>query len=180
MTIIRDPQTGVGQNVTKDGYAKVLAIIEAGFEHASEENSLAFSWASTYSATAADEIISVQNDDNDRHLHISHIEIGGASTALFTLFEVTSGTPGGTPVTAQNLNLDSAMVAEETAFGNAAVTGSLSGNTLAVKHVPANDSILINTKSGLILAKNDIIAITVGSNSVVAVTIYGFYSDLPD
>ena len=180
MTVIRDPSTNVGQNVTKDGHAEVLAIIEAGFEHASEESGLAFSWASTYSATAADEIISIQSDDNDRHLHISHIEVGGASTALFTLFEVTSGTPAGTTITAQNLNLDSGRVAEETSFGNAAVTGSLTGNTLSVKHVPANDSVLMNVKAGLILSKNDIIAITVGSNSVVAVTIYGFYSDLPD
>ena len=180
MTVVRDPRTGTGQTVTKDGHAEVRAIIEAGFEHASEESGLAFSWASTYSATAADEIISIQNDDNDRHLHLTHIEIGGASTALFTLFEVTSGTPAGTTITAQNLNLDSGKVAEETSFGNAAVTGSLAGNTLAVKHVPANDSVLLNIKAGLILAKNDVVAITVGSNSVVAVTIYGFYSEDPE
>ena len=180
MTVVRDPRTGIGQNVTRDGHAEVLAVIEAGMEHASEEDGLAFSWPSTYSATAADEIISIQNDDNDRHLHITHIEVGGASAALYTLFEVTSGTPAGTPITAQNLNLDSGKVAEETSFGNAAVTGSLSGNTLAVKHVPANESRLLNVKAALILAKSDIIAITVGSNSVVAVTVYGFYSDLPD
>ena len=180
MTVIRDAATGTGLTITEDGHAEVVAIIESGLEHQSEENGLAFSWVSTYSATAADEIISIQNDDNDRHLHISHIEVGGASTALFTLFEVTSGTPAGTTITAQNMNLDSGKVAEETAFGNAAVTGTLTGNTLAVKHVPANDSRLMDLKSGLILAKNDIIAITVGSNSVVAVTVYGFYSDLPD
>ena len=180
MTVIRDPLTADGVRVTKDGHLTTVAITESGFEHASEEDGAAFSWASSYGASAAEEVISIQNDDNDRHLHISHIEVGSDLASLFTLFEVTSGTPAGTTITAQNLNLDSGKVAEETSFGNASVTGSLSGNNLGFVYVPASQSKTIELLSGLILAKNDIIAITQGSSGICAVNIYGFYSDLPD
>ncbi len=179
MTVIRDPLTGDGVRVTKDGHATVVAITETGFEHASEEEGLAFSWVSSFGALAGEETISIQNDDNDRHLHISHVEYGNDLATLLTFFEVTSGTPGGTSITAQNLNLASGKVAEETAFGNLAVTGSLSGNNLGLGYVPASQSVRFDWLSGLILAKDDKFAITQGSSGICAVTVYGFYSEEP-
>ncbi len=174
--VLEDPATGRGMNVTSDGHGEVVAITEAGFEHASEKDGLSFSWNSTYSATGGQEIISIQNDDNDRHLHIVSVMVSSDTSSLFTLFEVTSGTPAGTTITGQNLNLDSGKVAEETAFGNASVTGGLSGNTLSLAYVATGDSEMMHLDSALILAKNDVVAVTLATSGVAAITVNGFYS----
>ena len=179
MTVTRDPVTGTGQKVTSQGQAVVRAITETDIENASNEG-LAFSWSSTYSATGGQEIISLQNDDAGRHLHISRIQISTDTASLFTLLEVTSGTPGGTGITAQNLNLDSGKAAEETAFGNASVTGSLTGNILELLRVGADGIGLMDLQSSLILAKNDIVAITMATTGVPAVTIFGHYETLSE
>ena len=86
------------------------------------------------------------------------IEFGAGTTTEWQVIEVTSGTAGGTTITGQNYNLSSGVVAEETAFGNAAVTGGLTGNTLLRLRTNANDTFSQSTQ-GLILGKNDEVAI---------------------
>ena len=104
--------------------------------------------------------------------------VSAATTTEWEIIEVTSGTPAGTSITAQNINLVSGVVADETAFGNAAVTGSLSGNTLYRVQTSANDVAEIRAQ-GLILGKNSIIAITAhfldGGTATTTVSVIGHY-----
>lgn len=156
--VIRGSDSSRGVKVNKEGFLNVQAVVESDLEHASESG-LAFIWTSEYRATNEDEIIYIQNTDSDKALLLEMIEFGSASTTLWELIEVTSGTAGGTTITAQNYNLSSGVVADETAFGDASVTGTLTGNTILKLQTNAGDTFSQSTL-GLILGKNDDIAIT--------------------
>jgi hypothetical protein len=162
-------------NVNDDEQLQVRAITESDLEFASESKGKAYSISSTYAATAGDEVISFKNTSQTDCFILDEITVGSSVASSLTLFEVTSGTAAGTTVTPQNLNLSSGNSAAATAFGNASVTGSLTGNTLLLDTVPANTSILLDLRGALILGQDDEIAITAGATGTVYVTLIGHY-----
>ena len=89
---------------------------------------------------------------------------------------MTSGTAAGTTLTYQNPNLDSGISNNGTFFGNASVTGSLSGNALFGVSVLANTQHDTFLEGSLQLANTDEIAITVtGTSPTVYITVIAFW-----
>jgi hypothetical protein len=168
--------TGNIPDVTDDHQLKIIGAVESDLEYASEVKGKAYTWTSSFATGGTDvEVISIKNTSSTDILVIDEIVVASVLTCVFTLFEVTSGTAAGTSITGQNLNLSSGLSASATAFGDAAVTGSLSGNTLAYESVAATDSQTLDTKGGLILGQDDEIAITASANTTVYVTVIGHY-----
>jgi hypothetical protein len=167
---------GHESHVNQDNQLVVRAISQPDIEFVSEEKGRAFSWTSTFTTGGANqEIISIKNTDTTRDLVIKEIVVSSSVNQVWTLFEVTSGTATGTTITAQNLNLGSGKVASSTAFGNAEVTGSLSGNNLLYACSPAVEEVELDIMGSLILGLNDEIAITASSAGTVYATVLGFY-----
>ena len=145
--------------------------------YVSRDDGQAYSFTSAFTADTGEEIISIKNTSATKPLFIWRVTLSAANAAVFTTFQVTSGTSGGTPITAANLNLTSANAAEATSYGDAQVTGSLSGTRLLLSRVGAGDEKIINTDGAIILGQNDEIAITyTGSTGLVECTVEGFYS----
>jgi len=99
---------------------------------------------------------------------------------VWTLFEVTSGTAGGTTITPVNLDLNSGIIAQATCFGNAAVSGTLSGTTLGYGVANHDIEAEMLVEGSLILAENDEIAITVteaDAPAAVYVTVIMHYEE---
>lgn len=171
--------TGVLAKVTADNRLRTDGVSEGPLEHASDLGDAAFFYSS-YSATAADEIISIKNGESAKQLHLTRMLITATGEALFTIFEVTSGTAAGTTLTYQNPNLDSGTINSGTFFGNAAVTGSLSGNTLFTVGVSAASvQADIFLEGAVILANGDEIAITCDGSVTPYLTVIGFWK-LPE
>ena len=171
--------TGNIPDVTDDHQLKITGSVESDLEYASEVNGKAYSWSSSFATAGTDvEVISIKNTSSSDVLVIDEIVVCATGACVFTLFEVTSGTAAGTTITGQNLNLSSGLSAPATSYGNAAVTGSLSGNTLGYQCVTAGDSTILDTKGGLVLGQDDEIALTASANTTVYVTLIGHYKEL--
>lgn len=176
-TVVRDPQSGVGQNVTPDGHAETLAIIVPTIEHISDETGLAFAWSSTFVTGANEEYFSLQNDATDLFLHIDYMYVGSIILAVSTANLRTSGTAAGTTVTGRALNNDKGKTAEATAFGDAEVTGTLVGNIIAHILTPADDMRLIDFRGAVILGKNDVFFLSGVTATTYFSTVYGHFDE---
>ena len=163
----------------KDNRLLVDSIAVGPLEHASEApRGDAAYFVSTYTATGGQEVISIKNDESAKKLHITRLFLASTAQTIWTLFETTSATAaGGTALTYQNPNLTSGTNNSVTAFGNAEVTGSLTGNTLGLFSTTAEVMAQIFLEGSLILGKDDQIAITADVNGTVIVTIIGFWDD---
>ena len=175
MAIIKSGDNGNVANVTDEKKLEVAAVSESSLEFASKSNSCAFSWVSTYAATGGDEVISIKNTSTSKALIIDEVVVGCSAASVFTLFHVTTGTAAGTVLTARNLDLSSGGTAPDTAFGNASVTGGLSGTTVAIDGVTAGMFEPLDLKGSLVLRQNDEIAITSSVTGTVYVTVIGHF-----
>ena len=164
-------------NVNSKGRLEVAAFSEEAIQDATDIGN-AYTISSTYSATAAQEVIYIQNTSATLHFHVTDIVAGSDANTLWTLFKVTSATAaGGTAITERNRRLSSSDNAPMNSFGDADVTGSLTGNALDRWYTLADTSAFIYPlRGGLRLDENDALAITADANGVVAVTIAGFFS----
>jgi len=175
--ILNDPLTGNAVRVTKDGEQLSLAVSEAEIEFVSHEKGLAFIATSTYSATGGEEILSIRNDNADLDMIVQNITVSTSASGVFTLFEMTTGqTPAGTTVTPVNLNLGSAVVAQATCFGNASVTGSLSGTTLTAHDVGTSTPYTFDLHTALIIPKDSTIVLQAATTGVVYADIVFYYA----
>ncbi len=145
----------------------------------SEEEGQAYAWISTDATSAGEESISVQNTSTDKNLHISKIIVAGVQATIHAALLVTGGTPAGTPITGVNLNKASSNTAAATAFGDAAVTGSVVGDIIAQAYHVALGSAVIDFDGAVILGQDDTIAVrtVAGTDGIVYVTVLGFYDD---
>ncbi len=152
------------------------AVSEGPLEAASDKGNAAFFY-STYAATSGDVVLFIKSTEADLHLHITRFILTTTVDARFDVFEVTSGTAAGTTLTYQNPNFDSGSERSSTLFGNAAVTGSLTGNTLFSISVLANTTVQSFIEGAIQLRNDDQIAVSViGTSPTVYVTIIGFWS----
>tara|TARA_R110000851_G_scaffold88011_2_gene191829 strand:+ start:143 stop:679 length:537 start_codon:yes stop_codon:yes gene_type:complete len=175
MSVIKSGQNGNTANVNDQGQVEVASVTETSLEYASKTNNKAYSYVSTYAATAAQEVIYIKNDSTLDLLIIDEVVIGSSVANVFTLFEVNSGTAAGTVLTAENLNLSSGNSAPSSSFGNASVTGSLSGIPIAIDGVGAGDFETLDMKGSLVLGQNDEIAITAAATGTIYVTVIGHF-----
>jgi len=172
---------GAGSNqearVNSQGRLEVAAFSESAIQDAADLGN-GYTITSTYNATAGQEVIYTQNTSASLHFHVTDIICGSSADVLWTLFKVTSATAaGGTALTERNRRLSSADNAPMNSFGNADVTGGLSGNTLDHWYTLADTSAFAYPfRGGLRLDENDAIAITADANGIVVVTIVGFFA----
>ena len=165
---------GFSAQVDDEGHFVVDAIILSELAHQSEAHGLAMSITSTYLTTiASQEMFSFQNTA-DEHFHVNEITFGSSIANTFALIEVTGGTPAGTTISAQNLNLISGVAKSHVAFGNGDA-GVLTGNILGKWRVPASQAISFDLQDAIVLGTNDIIAVEVFVIASVEVTLTGFW-----
>lgn len=156
---------------------QVRALAETSIAHHSSKKSSASYWNSTYSATGGEEVIYIQNTES-RKLHLSKMIISSSVTSLWTLFRVTSATAAaGTAITPVNPSLSGGTPGQENSFGNASVTGSLSGDTLLVGSIGVA---LVDDRydfgGAIILNENDAVALTLTTTGVPQVHIEGYWA----
>lgn len=178
----------VGRNnnvadVNENGLQLVEALALDPMAYYSKEGSAAY-WNSTYSVTGGQEVLYIQNLES-RGLHIARMRISSTVASLWTLFKVTSTTAaGGTAITPVNPNLSAGTPGLENSFGNASVTGSLSGDTLMVgSHAleSATTATLMEQKThefggAIILGENDAIALTLTTAGVIQLQVEGYWA----
>lgn len=177
MGLIIEDGSGSGRKaaVSDSLRLKVDAVTRREITEISEDKGAAFSFTSTFTTTGGDEeVIAIKNDDSEV-LDIDSIMLSSSVAQQWTIFEVTSGTTAGTTLVPFNLNLTSGVTKSNTSFGNAEVTGGISGTNIYVVRTVVDGSAIITPGGDLILGTGDDIAITASAAGVVAVTIIGFW-----
>ncbi len=177
--INRDGTTFQGQKILSDGQAVVRAITESEMEHVSAAESGAFAWSTTFATGGTDrDVLTIQNDHASKDLIIQQIALGAAGAGVFTVGNVTSGTPAGSTVTPICLNRGAIRTAQATAFGNAEVTGSVAtANIWTVPVVADAVPYVINTDGALLLGKDDIFGIACSTSVTINITVVGYFAD---
>ena len=164
--------------VDSDSNLATRAVIELDFEHVSEHERQAYVATSTYNATGGQEIIYLQNTSSTLNLHIERVVCSTAATGIFTLFRVTSASAaGGGAITPLNLFLGSANAAAVNAFGDAEVTGGLSGTTIDAQDIPTVTPYDLELNGALILPQNEAVAITAEVSGIVFASIFFFFEE---
>ena len=173
--VLKSGDSGNVAKVDRDSRLFTRAVSEGPLEEAAAERGYAAFWASTFATSGADETtISIKNTDA-KALHIERIFVAALAACKWTLFEVISGTAAGTELTPVNSDLGSAVVNNETSFGNAEVTGALTGNTMFIASTVADAMAEIYLEGSLILQNGDEIAISASAITTVYVNIIGFW-----
>ena len=100
-----------------------------------------------------------------------------SAIATWDLLEVTGGTPAGTVLTFINPNMASGTVNTATAFGNAAVTGSVVGDTIMLLRTLADTSYEFFIEGAIVLGNTDKFAISFSASATVYLTVGGFWEE---
>ena len=164
-------------NVNSKGRLEVAAFAEEAIQDATDLGN-AYTISSTYGAAKNEEVIYIQNTSASLHFHVTDILAGNSVNTVWTLLKVTSSTAaGGTAITERNRRLSSSDNAPMNSFGDASVTGGLTGNTLDQWYTLAKDTpVIIPFRGGLRLDENDAIAVMIDEAGTVVVTIVGFFA----
>jgi hypothetical protein len=174
--VIESANNGNKASVSGDSRLKTSGKTNPRIFYVTRDDEQVYSFTSAFSANTGEEVISVKNTSDTLNLYIQEIIVSSVNAAEWELLHVTSGTAAGTTVNGKNMNLASNNVAAATSFGNAAVTGTLAGETIAKERSVAGDSIEFRLKSSLALGKNSEIAITyTGSTGAVDVFILCYF-----
>ncbi len=157
------------------GQQEVSALALAPMDFYSLRGQAAY-WNSTYSASGGQEVIYIQNTES-RRLHIAKMILSTSVVSLWTLFKVTSATAAaGTALTPVNPDLSLGTPGQENSFGNASVTGSLTGTTLFVGSAGiALQDFAYDFGGAIILSENDAVALTLTTTGVPQVHIEGYW-----
>jgi len=131
-------------------------------------------FCSSYTATGGDEVLYVKNTTSLGSLTIVRIELASSVNQIWTLFRQTSGTAAGTNLTvvagASGLN------GTTIALGNAAVTGTVAGDTFMQPATLAATSRVVEfPPNALILEPGDAIAIDASATGIIYATIIGIW-----
>ena len=165
---------GFSASVDDEGHLTVDSIALTEMAHQSDDHGLAFSMVSTYVTTAVNrEMVYLQNDAEE-NMHIENLSLASSIVNIATILEVTGGTPAGTTISPQNLNLISGVAKSFTAFGNGDVA-VLTGNSLWAGRVPISQSINVSFSGALILGTGDGIAVSWDIAASVEVVIFGYW-----
>lgn len=169
--------TGNGNEAKVDDkkQLRVHSISESIFQDASDVDGQAYSFYSTYAATADDNVIYIKNIHTDKHLHIQNINVSSDVASVWALSEVTAGVAAGTTLLGKNLNLSSGNTAQATSFGNAAVTGITTIVPITAISSAAGATEFFNLRGGLIISANDEIVVDTSATGTVHITVLAFY-----
>ena len=173
--VIKDGLTS--QTVRIDSAGRMLGstISEGPLEEATDTGEAIFFNSGFATGTTNVEVISVENEEAGKDLHITRFILSAIIDCIFTVFEVTSGTPAGTTLIGVNPNFGSTVVNSVTAFGNAPVTGTVAGDTLFQVHVKADTTEQIFVEGSIAMPQNSALAVTANVDTTVNVTLIGFW-----
>ncbi len=179
MPVITDPNNNPPAKTSLDGRLNVSSRSDSRAYYNSRDLGKTYTWTSSFSAATGQQIIYIKNISSTDNLYVTHIDVGGVNSGLFELFKVTSaGAAGGTAVSGENMNLSKGHgnSPDSEAYGDASVTGTLTGERLLLKRIPVNSSATIHTFNVVVVGQNDAIAITyTGATGIVDVSILGFF-----
>ena len=146
----------------------VRAVTEDDFQHAIDEG-VGYFMTSSYNLTGGEEALSLKNDGVN--LHMDSVTVSNAVTGKVSLIQQTSATAaGGTAITARNGILGGPDAPDITAFGDASVTGSLTGNTYLQQDIPATSPYTFET-DGLIIPLGQVLFVRFEASGVVNVDV---------
>ena len=74
-----------------------------------------------------------------------------------------------------NINLGSGVINSENSFGDASVTGTLTGDSIALFNTLAEVTLPVYLEGAVILGNQSAIAVTADATGTVGVTILGFW-----
>lgn len=173
--VIKDGLTSQTARVNSKGRLLGETISEGPLEEATDTGEAIF-FNSGFATGGTDrEIISIENEEADKDLHITRFIFSAILDCIFTVFEVTSGTPAGTALVGVNPNFGSTTVNSITAFGNAEVTGTVAGDTLFQVHVKADTTEQVFVEGSIAIPQNSALAITANVDTTIDVTLIGFW-----
>lgn len=184
MPIVIEDGTGNAFKARVDSKNRLetATIAESPIQEATDDAD-AYTLSSTYSATGGQEVLYLRNDSLTQHMHLLHLDFSSAETSLWTFFGVTStAAAGGTSGTVTNhrLNVTAAtnFTSRGTAFGEAEVTGGLSGDRLYIRRVLANETGHIDFQGSVRLEQGDAVALTLatGTGNAVVVNLQFFFA----
>lgn len=167
-----------GNPVGADDWGNILtrSIMRQEMNDANDQEK-SFTWFSTYTTAGAENVIYIKNTHETDNLEIHSVVLGTSANVIFTMSQVT-GTAAGTTITGVNMNLGSTKTASVSSYGNAAVTGLTTGNTLLTFRVLANYGDKYNIEGGVIMPPNTAIAVAVSALVTFDCTIYGHFNNL--
>lgn len=167
---------GTAAKVNSENQLTVKAIIETQLESTSDVDGLAFSYTSTFATGGTDiEVMTIRNDSSELDFHIDQIWIGSADLAVWTAGVMTTGTPAGTTITGNPLNVDASKTADTTAFGNASVTGSVVLTTMAHFQTPPDQTIVFDLEGAWIFGKDDVFVLACATSTTIFATVIGHF-----
>ena len=162
---------------SQDQRAKVDAETNLSAHFISLRDGLAFNiYSEDDDAAAGDFVCYIKNTSKTRNFFVDIVRFSSENAATVKVHEVT-GTASGTSLTPFNMNLQSGVSAELTAFGNAAVSGLTSSAVFAADRVAANTGSIIPFDDILILGTDDAIAVEydTGTTGDCEVLIRGYF-----
>jgi hypothetical protein len=163
-------------SVNEENQLATVAVARGPLEDAAAEGEAAFFVSTFATGTTNIEVIYIQNTETDLPLHITRLQLASSVDTIWTLFEVTSATAaGGTALTVQNPQLSSGVARSNNSFGNASVTGTLTGNNLGIWSSLAKVTEHTFLEGSLILGNQDAVAITASTDGTVYVNVQGFW-----
>jgi len=176
MSIIEDGKgRGSSMSVSSSNRGNVSAKSNPRSYYVSREDGQFFTWYSSYSATSGDYVIYIKNNSQSTNLVISRMMFGGANAGKYSV-EIVSGTAAGTAIEGAHFNRSKVREADSTSFGNAAVTGLSTEDTLGAMRLMAGQTGSGSSSNALILGVTSAIAIKyIGSAGDVDITIFGYF-----
>ncbi len=120
------------------------------------------------------ESIYIQNTDT-KELRITRLMLFSSADTEYDVFQQTGGTAAGTVLTYVNPKFDSSVTNSVTAFGSAAVTGSVVGDTLFKVTSKADVTEQIFLEGSIEMGTNDARVIACDVSATVGITVIGFW-----
>ncbi len=169
------PPTGTGSvnEAAVDAHGRLYVRADAESDmNAAMGHDVAFLFQSTV-ATGGTDIEAFYIKNNGADIHLNRIVVSVAADAVITIGRQTSGTAAGTTITGKNGKIGRPIMADVTALGNAAVTGSIAGDTM-IQH-----SLLAGVKTefelnDLILPDTEAIYVTCSANTTCYIDSFVF------
>jgi hypothetical protein len=174
--IIRDPQSGVGMNISDEGYGRVgAACIPIQFQANWDKGNFYSAVIEKTPTGAGDCFFYIKNDDS-LDLIMTSIKLQSASAESIQVKLGDSGTAGGThaALTPVSRNAGSGKTADVTCESGVDITG-LSGGSIVDLLFSNTLMIRWGWESRLVIPKNSILSLYAVTGAVAVKAILGFY-----
>lgn len=165
--------------IDSDGNGQVRSYVQDAINFISREKGEAFSWTIVpYDYDAADTIILLQNDDQNRKLIITDIYIQSDTATDFSIHSTDGAafTPAGTAVEGVNLNRSLTTPALATCIADE--TANTQGNIIRTSRVAANEERHIESKGAIVLGYGGVVAVDLVTDGTMCyATIEGYFEE---